>query len=89
MKTFVVITDNPKMARVTMLINEKKYNIAKTDWLKRALGSDQPLDTLIKLTRNDMHFATESLEKQFDADSTQENDSESQHTVETNNANGK
>lgn len=68
-KTFVVIADNPKMLRVSMLIKDNIYDIAKSEWLKRALGSDQPLTTLIKLTRNDMLFATDSLEKQFDADS--------------------
>lgn len=68
-KTFVVIADNPKMAQVAGFIKSKKYNIAKSEWLTRALGSDKPVTTLIKFTRNDMLFATDDLQQQFDADS--------------------
>lgn len=66
------------MARVAKLIRENIYNIAKPEWLKRALGSVQPLTELIKLTQNDMLFATESLKKQFDADSTPNYDNDTE-----------
>lgn len=67
-KTFVVIADNPKMLRVDMIIKENKYNVAKPEWLKRALGSDQPLTKLIEFTPDDMLFANDQLIHQFDAD---------------------
>lgn len=54
------------MARIAGFIKEKKYNIAKPEWLERALGSDKPLTHLIDFTRDDMLFATESLAQQFD-----------------------
>lgn len=65
----MVIADNPKIGQVPGFIKSKKYNIATSDWLKRALGSDQPLTDLLEFTRNDMLFATEHLQQQFDADS--------------------
>lgn len=55
--------------RVKQLIQKKQYNIAKPDWLVRALGSNKPLTKLMELKRSDMIFATESLEQQFNADS--------------------
>lgn len=67
-KTFVVIADNPRMLRVEMIIKENKYNVAKSEWLKRALGCDQPLTKLIELTPDDMLFATDTLKQQFDED---------------------
>lgn len=75
-KTFVVIANDPLMARVAMIIKGNKHNIAKSDWLKRALGSDKPLTTLAKFTPDDMLFATESLKNQFDAEQCDENDTE-------------
>lgn len=70
-KTFVVIAENPKMLRVSMIIKENKYNVAKPDWLKRALGSKEPITTLLKFTPEDMLFATEDLKEQFNADADQ------------------
>lgn len=57
------------MARVAGFIKSKRYNIAKSEWLKRALGSEKPISKLIKFKRDDMIFATESLAQQFDTDS--------------------
>lgn len=59
------------MAQVAAFIRSKKYNIAKSEWLRRALGSDKPLTALIKFTPNDLLFVTEQLQQQFDADPVQ------------------
>lgn len=44
------------------------YDIAKPEWLVRALGGDQPLSSLIKFTPDDMLFATDQLQQKFAAD---------------------
>lgn len=67
-KTFVIIAENPKMLQVSQWIASKMYNIAKPDWLYRALGSNKPIEKLIKFTRDDMLFATDSLKQKFDED---------------------
>lgn len=64
----MVIADNPNMFRVKLIIKENKYNVAKSDWLKRALGSDEPLVKLLEFTPDDMLFATEELKQRFEAD---------------------
>lgn len=46
-------------------VNKKENNIAKPQWLVRALGSDKPLASLIKFTPNDMVFATAALQEEF------------------------
>lgn len=46
-------------------IASKLYNIAKPEWLVRALGSNEPLNCLIKFTPDDMVFATEKLQEEF------------------------
>lgn len=67
-KTFVVIAGEPKTLRVTQLIKKAIYDIATPQWLIRALGSDEPLTHLIKLTPGDIVFATDKLKEQFDAE---------------------
>lgn len=46
-------------------MKHKKYNIAKSEWLTRALGSTEPLERLIEFTRDDMICATDDLERRF------------------------
>lgn len=59
---------NPKSINTIRFIKEEKYNIAKKDWLVRALGSDKPLTELIKFTPDDMIYATKALAKELEND---------------------
>lgn len=70
-KTFVIIAGNPKSINVRDYKRNYNVNIATTDWLRRALGSDQPLTELIKFTPNDIIHATEELKAQFEAEAPQ------------------
>lgn len=49
-------------------IDRKIWNIAKVEWLERALGSERPLHELINFTPNDMVYTTVELQEQFDAE---------------------
>lgn len=68
-QTFVIIAGDPKSLRVTKFIASKSNNIAKPQWLVRALGSEEPLKCLIKFTPDDMVFATDKLQEEFAAES--------------------
>lgn len=75
---------NPKSARAQPILKMKDHNVAKVEWLKRALGSDKPLTKLIKFTKDDMHFITPALQHEFDAElnAGDETDSEPMPTAE-------
>lgn len=46
-------------------ITTQKYNIAKVDWLIKALATDEPLTKLQEFHPNDMIFTTEKLKLEF------------------------
>lgn len=64
----MVIIGKPKTLPAIKLIESKSNNIAKPEWLVRALGSNEPLNCLIKFTPDDMVFATEELQEEFAAE---------------------
>lgn len=66
--TFVIIVGRPETKQAQDYIKKAQNNIAKPEWLIRALGSDKPLKNLIKFTPNDMVYALPSLQQEFDAD---------------------
>lgn len=63
------------------MIDKKCHNVAKPEWLVRALGSDKPLTELIQFTPDDMIFATNALQEQFVAESDMDNDSETSSLI--------
>lgn len=50
--------------------------MAKKGWLVEALGSEQPLTELKKFTADDMVYATDTLQRQFDAEVNEDEDFE-------------
>lgn len=80
-KTFVIIVANPKTLNAKKFINAKIYNVAKPQWLVRALGSDEPLTKLIQFKPDDMFFATETLKAQFAEEVDEYDDSEAPHMI--------
>lgn len=78
----MLIAGNQNTLNVKKFINKKVHNIATPQWLVRALGSDKPLNQLIKFTPNDMVYATAALQEQFAAelDAGDETDTEPLYT---------
>lgn len=64
----MVIIGKPKTLPAKKHIESKSYNIAKPEWLVRALGSNEPLNCLIKFKPDDMLYATEELQEEFAAE---------------------
>lgn len=71
-KTFVCIAAT-KSFRVLSYMDEGKgnkkketYDIAKVEWLLKAMQSDTPLDRLLPLHPSDMLHITDKLQQQFD-----------------------
>lgn len=63
-KTFICIAGELN-ERVKNLENSKKYSIASTKWLFRALGSEKPLARLKPFGPKDMRCITNELSQKF------------------------
>lgn len=63
-KTFVCVAGS-LTNRVTKLKNLRLYNIAKVEWLCRALAGDDVRTKLLDFNRTDMHSHTDELEFEF------------------------